>query len=305
MKNTTEAANLLASSFGPEDTVITTEAEHHSNLLPWIKSGAKVKFIPILGDGSLDYGWLEKNIAGAKIVAVSGQSNVIGVRNDIERIAETAHGAGALAFVDAAQLVVHHGLDARASGVDFAAFSGHKIYGPTGIGVLYGKRKLLEAMDPWQVGGDTIETASLAGAKYLPPPMRFEAGTQPLIEAHGLALAMDFMDELGMDDIERESAELTAYARGLLSEIKGMRMISHPHSNGIISFAVDGASPFDIGAMLGAKNICVRAGLHCAEPLHRRLGIDGSVRMSLGVYNDKPDIDAFIKGLREALHALA
>jgi cysteine desulfurase/selenocysteine lyase len=160
-------------------------------------------------------------------------------------------------------------------------------------------------MEPWQVGGDTVETASLEGAKYLPPPMRFEAGTQPLIEARGLALALDFIDGLGMDRIERESAELSAYAHGVLSETKGIRIISPKESNGIISFVADGISPFDIGAILGSKNICVRAGFHCAEPLHKRLGIPGSARISLGAYNDKSDIDAFAKGLREAMHVLA
>ncbi|MDR3126656.1 MAG: cysteine desulfurase [Rickettsiales bacterium] len=304
-KNATEAINLAASQLRPGDTVITTEAEHHSNMLPWMKSGAKVKFMPIFGNGEPDYGWLEKNIAGARIVAMSGQSNVLGLRNDIGRAAAIAHSAGAKILVDAAQMIVHHGLDVCASDIDFAAFSGHKIYGPTGIGVLYGRRALLESMEPWQVGGDTIETASLEGAKYLAPPMRFEAGTQPLAEAHGLALAMDFMNEFGINRIERASAELSGYARALLSEIKGIRIISHPESNGIITFAADGISPFDIGAMLGAKNICARAGLHCAEPLHKRLGIEGSVRISIGLYNDKPDIDAFAKGLREVLHALA
>lgn len=310
-RGTTEGINLFVSSFSSllneGDEIILSEAEHHSNLVPWqqiaLKKKLVLKFIPVLSDGSLDYKWLEENISDkVKLVSVSGQSNVIGLRNDIERVVNIAHRVGAKVFVDAAQLVCHYKVDVSALDIDFMAFSGHKIYGPTGIGVLYGKAKFLRELPPYQFGGDMVDRVSYDSATFKDISEKFEAGTPPIAEAVGLGTAIDFVNEFGMDKIERDSLELTSYAISQLLKIDGVKLLSSRDANGVISFVVDGISSFDIGSYLAMKNVCVRVGKHCAEPLHLKFGVESSVRVSLGIYNDKSDIDTFISDLQKAIN---
>ncbi|MBD5398018.1 SufS family cysteine desulfurase [bacterium] len=310
-RGTTEGINLFVSSFSSllneGDEIILSEAEHHSNLVPWqqiaLKKKLVLKFIPVLSDGSLDYKWLEENISDkVKLVSVSGQSNVIGLRNDIERVVNIAHSVGAKVFVDAAQLVCHYKVDVSELDVDFMAFSGHKIYGPTGIGVLYGKAKFLRELPPYQFGGDMVDRVSYDSATFKDISEKFEAGTPPIAEAVGLGTAIDFVNEFGMDKIERDSLELTSYAISQLLKIDGVKLLSSRDANGVISFVVDGISSFDIGSYLAMKNVCVRVGKHCAEPLHLKFGVESSVRVSLGIYNDKSDIDTFISDLQKAIN---
>ena len=309
-KGTTEAINLLAYSFSKilkkGDVVFLTELEHHANLIPWQEvakyNGIVLKFIPILDNGELDYDWFENNISSeVKLVCMSGQSNVIGLKNDIERVVRVAHNFGAKVIIDGAQLISHFKIDVESLNVDFLAFSGHKIYGPTGIGVLYGKKELLDMLPPYQVGGDMVEKVSFDKTIFKKTPEKFEAGTPPIVEAIGLGYAIDFLNEFSMDFIEKEAFELTKYAIEKIADVKNVRLISHKNSNAVISFVVDGVSSFDIASFLAMKNICVRVGKHCAEPLHNKLGIDSSIRLSLGIYNDKRDIDIFVNELEHTI----
>ncbi|MCR5506690.1 MAG: SufS family cysteine desulfurase [bacterium] len=312
-KGTTDAINLLASSYSKllkkNDEIIVSEIEHHSNLLPWKNLEdvvcAKVKYLPVLDDCELDYDWLEKNISpNVKLVCVSGQSNVLGVKNDIQRIIKIAHSVGAKVLVDGAQLTVHSKLDVSLLDVDFYAFSGHKIYGPTGVGILYGKKELLDVMPPYQLGGDMVESVSLDKVIFKQAPSKFEAGTPPITEVVGLGSAIDFLENIGMEKIEDYSLKLTQYLQSELLKISGVRILSSKKSNAIVSFVVDGVSSFDIGVMLGQKGVCVRVGKHCAEPLHNRFGVDSSIRASVGIYNDENDIDKFIDALKNVLSLL-
>ncbi len=309
-KGTTESINLVASSFSSflnkDDEIIISEIEHHSNMLPWRNlekiKGVKIKYLPIVEDGNFDYEWLRLNVSEkTKIVCVSGQSNVIGIKNDINKIVNIAHNVGAKVLVDGAQLTVHSKVDVKNLGVDFYVFSAHKIYGPTGIGILYGKKEILDEMPPYQFGGDMVDVVSLDNIVYKEVPFKFEAGTPPIVEVIGLGQAIDFLNEFGMDFIEKKGKELTEYAFEKLSMIDGIRIISSKNSNSIISFIVNGVSSFDIGMMLGQSNICVRVGKHCAEPLHNHFGIENSIRVSIGIYNDKCDIDKFIMKLKQIL----
>lgn len=309
-KGTTDGINLLASSFSSllndGDEIILSEVEHHSNLVPWqqvaLKKNVVLKFIPVLSDGSLDYEWLRKNISDkVKLVSVSGQSNVIGLRNDIEKIVSISHSVGAKVLIDAAQLICHYRVNVSELDVDFMVFSGHKIYAPTGIGVLYGKAQFLRELPPYQFGGDMVDRVSYDKSTFKDIPEKFEAGTPPIAEAIGLGFAIDFINEFGMDKIERESLELTSYAVSQLLQIDGVKLLSSSDANGVITFVVDGISSFDIGSYLAMKNVCVRVGKHCSEPLHLKFGVESSVRVSLGIYNDKNDIDNFILELKKAI----
>ena len=312
-KGTTDSINLLASSIGrllnKYDEIIVSEVEHHSNLLPWKNLeeviGVKVKYLPILDNKELDYDWLYKNISGkTKLVCVTGQSNVLGVKTDIKKIVEIAHNVGAKVLIDGAQLTVHSKVDVADFDIDFYAFSGHKIYGPTGIGILYGKKDLLNKLPPYQFGGDMVESVSLDKVIFKSVPSKFEAGTPPIAEVVGLGSAIDFLQNIGMEKIEEKSLNLTRYLQSELLKIEGVKLLSHNNSNSIVSFVIDEISPFDIGLLLGQKGVCVRVGKHCAEPLHQRFGVDSSIRVSLGLYNDESDIDKFIDALKKILSML-
>ena len=309
-KGSTEAFNLLASSYRSllidGDEIIVSEAEHHSNFLPWkdleLQKNIKIKYLPILEDGSFDYDWFEKNISDkVKLVCVTAQSNVIGLKNNIGKIVKISHNYGAKVCVDGAQLTAHDKVNVSVLDIDFYVFSSHKIYGPTGLGILYGKKSLLDLLPPYQFGGDMVESVSLDKVVFKEPPSKFEAGTPPVVEVVGLGAAIDFIESIGMDKISKYLAGLTTYLIAKLSEISGVKFISSMDSNSIVSFVIDSVSSFDIGFLLGKNNICVRVGKHCAEPLHTRFGIDSSIRVSLGIYNDKEDIDKFIETLKKVL----
>jgi len=295
---TTDAINLVANSFGTDDKVIVGDAEHHSNLLPWQK--CKLEIMP-----DFDLKWLESNIGGAKLLAITGQSNVLGARAPIEEMTEIAHKAGAKILVDAAQMAAHFAIDFKDLGADFMALSSHKLYGPTGLGVLIGRYDALVELKPYRLGGDMVESADYRSFAPRKPPEKFEAGTQPIIETQGFKAALDFMSELGMKNIEAHARDLTCLAYEKLGAIKNLRIISSPDSVGIVAFVVEGISNYDIGSLLGAKGVCVRVGHHCAEPLHKKLGYAGSIRASFGVYNDSADIDRLHAALVESIKVLA
>ena len=308
---TTDGLNLLASCFSKilkfGDEIFLTEAEHHSNLLPWInlKDFFCIKYIPVKEDGSLDYDFLEKNISKkTKIVAMTGMSNVIGFETDIKKITDIAHKYNAIVIVDGAQLLAHKKIDVINDDVDFLCFSAHKIYGPTGIGVLYGKQDLLEMLPPYKFGGDMVKTVGFDKIVLQDIPTKFEAGTPPIAEVIGLNEAINFLNSQQVQIRLKELKQLTVYAINKLKEIGNVKFLSHKDSNSVISFVVDAISSFDIGMMLGAKNICVRVGYHCAEPLHKKMGFDNSIRVSLAVYNDEKDIDIFVKNLKEIINIL-
>jgi cysteine desulfurase / selenocysteine lyase len=309
-KNATEAINLVAyaltSSIKPGDEILITEMEHHANLVPWqqlaLRTGATLRWFTVLPDGRLDVD--PSLITGrTKIVAVSGQSNVTGVISPVAEIARLAHEAGALVFADGAQLVPHHPVDVKALGVDFLAFSGHKMLGPLGLGVLYGKRDRLEALPPFLAGGDMIEVVRMEGSTFQPPPARFEPGVPPAPQAAGLAAAVDYLTGLGMDNVAAHEESLTAHALDVLREIKGVRVLGPDTTKdrgGAVAFEVEGVHPHDVGQVLDDLGIAVRTGHHCAQPLHRALGVQSSTRATFYIYNTHAEIDALADAVRHA-----
>jgi cysteine desulfurase/selenocysteine lyase len=309
-RGTTEAINLVASSWGETfvkagDEIIVTEMEHHANLLPWMrlaeKQGAHLKVWRITDDGRLNLDDLDRLLTErTRLVAVSHISNVLGTVNPVAAICQRAHAAGALCLVDAAQSVAHMPLDVQAIDCDFLAFSGHKAYGPTGIGVLYAKRALLEAMPPYHVGGGMVQIVRWERLVWAEPPAKFEAGTPPIAEAIGLHAALDFIDAIGRDAIERYERELTAYTLERLQEVPDLRLYGPiPDRAGIFAFSLGEIHPHDIATVLDTHDIAIRAGLHCAHPLGERLG-GSTARASLAIYNDTQHIDALIDALHEA-----
>jgi cysteine desulfurase/selenocysteine lyase len=309
-RGTTEAINLVASSWGETfvkagDEIIVTEMEHHANLLPWMrlaeKQGAQLKVWRITDDGRLNLDDLDRLLTErTRLVAVSHISNVLGTVNPVAAICQRAHAAGALCLVDAAQSVAHMPLDVQAIDCDFLAFSGHKAYGPTGIGVLYAKRALLEATPPYHVGGGMVQIVRWDRLVWAEPPAKFEAGTPPIAEAIGLHAALDFIDAIGRDAIERYEHELTEYALARLQEVPDLRLHGPiPDRAGIFAFSLGEIHPHDIATVLDTHDIAIRAGLHCAHPLGERLG-GATARASLAIYNDTQHIDALIDALHEA-----
>ncbi len=306
-RGTTEAINLVASAWGEAfvqagDEIIVTEMEHHANLLPWMrlteKKGATLKVWRITDDGRLNLDDLRSLLTErTRLVAVSHISNVLGVVNPVAEICQMAHAAGALCLVDAAQSVAHMPVDVQAIDCDFLMFSGHKAYGPTGIGALYAKCEHLEAMPPYQVGGGMVQTVRWDRVRWAEPPMKFEAGTPPIAEAIGLHAALDFIDGLGRDAIETYEHELTQYALHRLQEVPGLRLYGPvPDRTGIFAFTLEDIHPHDIATILDTRDIAVRSGMHCAHPLSERLG-GSTARASLAVYNDTDHIDALIDAL--------
>ncbi len=311
VRNTTEALNLVMYAWGLHnlqagDRIVITEMEHHSNMVPWQQlarwKDAELVYAPVTDEGELDLDAMAALIQGGRtrLVAFTAMSNVLGTITPVREIVDLAHAAGALAVVDGAQSVPHLPTDVRALGMDFLAFSGHKLGAP-GIGALYGRRELLETMSPFLFGGDMILSVTKAGATWNDLPYKFEAGTPAIAEAIGLGAALDYLRALGMDAIHAHEAELVRYAMARLSEVPGLRILGPgpERRGGVVAFALTGAHPHDIADILGSMGICIRAGLHCAEPLHRRFGLPATARASFYIYNTPADIDALIAGLHE------
>lgn len=311
-RGTTESINLVAQTWGRAnlkqgDVVIATEMEHHANIVPWqilaAEKGFTICYVPIFDDGTLDletYAALLKD-GNVKLVTVTHCSNVLGTVNPVEQMAQMAHDAGALILVDGAQSVPHLAVDVQALNVDFFAFSGHKMCGPTGIGVLYGKRQLLDAMPPWMGGGDMIATVSLEGSTWNELPYKFEAGTPSIAEGIGLGYAIDYLTELGMANIHAYEQILTAYLLERLAEVPGVTVYGSAAQRGAVAaFTLDGIHAHDLAQVLDAQGIAVRAGHHCAMPLHKRLGITASARASFYLYNSVEEVDRLIEALYQA-----
>ncbi|GAB3664776.1 cysteine desulfurase [Actinocorallia lasiicapitis] len=322
-KNATEGINLVAyalsnaTTFGPSaerfkvgpgDEIIVTEMEHHANLVPWQelcrRTGATLRWFGLTDDGRLDLSNIDELITErTKLVALTQQSNVLGTVNPVKEIAEKAHAVGALVLVDGAQSVPHLPVDVTELGADFLVFSGHKMLGPLGIGVLWGRRELLESMPPFITGGSMIEIVQLEQSTYAAPPQRFEAGVPMTAQAVGLAAACDYLTELGMDRVVEHEHLLAVYALEQLGQIPGVRIIGPADSaarGATVSFVVDGIHPHDVGQVLDDLGIAVRVGHHCAWPLCRRYGIPATTRASFYVYNTLSDVDVLAEGVRKA-----
>jgi len=312
---TTASINLVAQSWGrkflrPGDEILLTELEHHSNIVPWQlirdATGAVIRPVPITEAGELDLAAFARLLSPrTKLVAVTQVSNVLGTLNPIRRLADLAHASGALILVDGAQSVPHLRIDVQELGADFFAFSGHKLYGPTGIGVLYGRRELLDAMPPWQGGGGMVGRVRFEETTYAPLPNRFEAGTPPIAEAIGLAAAMDYLDAIPAVALAVHERAVVRYAEQCLAGLPGVTVLGRPAERfGAVSFTVEGAHPHDVGTILDHGGIAVRAGHHCAQPLMRRLGVPATVRASFGVYNTTAEVDALVAGLARVREVL-
>ncbi|SDG47510.1 aminotransferase class V-fold PLP-dependent enzyme [Roseospirillum parvum] len=315
-RGATEAINLVAQTFGRAnltagDEIVITALEHHSNIVPWQmlrdEKGLVLKVVPVGDDGSVSL----EDVAAAlsertRLVAVAHVSNVLGTVLPVKEIAEMAHKIGATVLLDGCQGVVHLPVDVAELGCDFYVFSGHKLYGPTGIGVLWGRHELLAAMPPWQGGGDMIASVTFEKSTWAEPPARFEAGTPAIVQAIGLAAAMEWLDDLDRAAVHAHESALMAHAMQTLGALDGITLFgTTPGKAAVIAFAVDGAHPHDVAALLDRQGICVRAGHHCAEPLMGRFGVPGMVRASLGLYNHRQDIDALAAGLTKARQMLA
>jgi cysteine desulfurase/selenocysteine lyase len=321
-KNVSEAINLVAYSMGnasaaraggrfalgPGDEIVITEMEHHSNIVPWQllceRTGATLRWFRVTPEGRLDTSDIDGLITErTKLVALAHQSNVLGTINPVRAIADRAHAAGALVLVDAAQSVPHMPVDVAGLGADFLGFTGHKMCGPTGIGVLWGRRELLEEMPPFLGGGEMIETVWMERSTFAPPPHKFEAGTMPIAEAAALAAAVGYLGEVGLPALREYEHGLVSRALEALGEIGGLRILgpAEPVDRGAaISFTVEGVHPHDMSQVLDSRGIAVRAGHHCAWPLHRAMGVQASTRASFYLYNTDEEVDALTAGIREA-----
>lgn len=307
-RGTTESINLLASSFSQAflkegDEVVVSGMEHHSNIVPWQiqaeRVGFRLKVIPVLDNGELDMDAFRALLNDrTRLVSITHVSNVSGTVNDVSEIISAAHSHGIPVAIDGAQSVPHIKVDVKELGADFYAFSGHKIYGPTGIGVLYGKRELLDRMPPYQGGGEMIKRVTFDKTTYNELPYKFEAGTPDYVGSIALARALDYVQSIGLDNIAAYESELCSYALERLQAIPGMRIIgSAPNRSAVVSFLVGDIHPSDMGTLLDRLGIAVRTGHHCAEPLMERLGIPGTVRASFSFYNTKAEIDALAAGV--------
>jgi cysteine desulfurase / selenocysteine lyase len=304
-RGATESINLVAQSWGPAfvrpgDEIIVSDLEHHSNFVPWQmlceRMGARLVVAPTDSTGGLDLAQFEALLsARTKMVAVTHVSNVTGAILPVERIVQLAHEKGALVLVDGCQAIPRMPVDVRAIGCDFYVFSGHKVYGPSGIGVLWGRYELLAAMPPWQTGGGMITLVTREHTEFQEPPHRFEAGTPDISGAVGLKLALDFVESLGRERIREHEEALTGCAIDRLSRIPGLKLLNGGQRRlSVLSFNLDGVHPHDVGTVLDQYGVAVRVGHHCAQPLMDKLGIAGTVRASFGVYNDRDDIDALV-----------
>jgi cysteine desulfurase/selenocysteine lyase len=313
-KNATEAINLVAyawgrQNLGPGDEVLVTEMEHHSNIVPWQMAcqdtGARIRWWPVQDDGTLSLDDLDTALAGGnvRLVAVAHVSNVLGTLNPVAEIAERARAAGALTMIDGSQAVPQMPVDIGAIGSDFYAWTGHKALGPTGIGILHGRRELLESMRPFIGGGHMISLVGDQESTWNELPWKFEAGTSPIAEAAGLHAAIDYLAAIGMDAVRAHERELTGYALQRLPEIPGLTLFGPTDLDkrgGAVSFAIDGIHPHDIAELCGRQGVCIRAGHHCAQPLMRHLGVPATARASFHVYNRPEDVDRLVDALSEA-----
>lgn len=310
-RGTTEAINLVAYSWGVRnlkagDEILLSGMEHHSNIVPWQlvaeQTGAVIRVIPVTDVGELDMKAFDELLTGrTRFVGVCHVSNALGTVNPVEEIVRKAHSVGAVVLVDGAQAVAHQVVDVQALGCDFYAFSGHKIYGPTGIGALYGRFELLNAMPPWHGGGDMIHTVSFERSTYAETPQKFEAGTPNIAGSIALAEAIAYVQEVGLENIAAHEADLVAYATSRLAEVPGLRFIGQARQRaGIVSFVVEGIHPHDLGTILDMEGVAIRAGHHCAMPLMTRFGLPGTARASFALYNTREDVDALLAGLHKA-----
>lgn len=310
-RSSTEAINLVAASYGgmvleEGDEVILSILEHHSNIVPWNfhreKKGVVIKWAPVHDDGSFDLDAFEKLFTPrTKIVAITQMSNVTGTIVPIKDVTRIAHAHGAVVVVDGSQGAVHLPVDVQDLDADFYVLTGHKVYGPTGIGVLYGKKHLLEAMPPWQGGGEMIETVTTEGVTYNAPPHRFEAGTPPIVQAIGLGAALRYMDKLGREAILAHETDLRDYAMQRLSEMNSVRIYGTTKEKGaIVAFSMAGAHAHDVATIIDRSGVAVRAGTHCAMPLLNRFGVTSTCRASFALYNTRAEVDALVAALRKA-----
>ncbi|MGL4648346.1 MAG: aminotransferase class V-fold PLP-dependent enzyme, partial [Caldilineaceae bacterium] len=311
-RGTTEAINLVAHTWGRAnlkagDEVLLTETEHHSNIVPWqilqAQLGFTIRYVPVLPNGLLDMEAFDALLSErTKLVGFIHVSNVLGTINPAAEIVRKAHAVGALALVDGAQSVPHMPVDVQALDADFLVFSGHKMVGPTGVGVLYGRRSLLEAMPPWQGGGDMIREVTLAGSQWNTVPYKFEAGTPAIAEVIGLGAAVDYLTSVGMEWVDAHDRALVRYLYERLSEVEGVHILGPgaDQRSGLVAFTFNEVHPHDLSAILDRNGVAIRAGHHCAQPLHDKLGIVASARASVYLYNTPADVDVLVDGLEQA-----
>lgn len=323
-KNATESLNVVSYGFanasaglggpeaerfrvGPGDSIVVTEMEHHANLVPWqqlaLRTGAELRWLPLTDEGHLDLTDLAAVVdASTRVLAFTHVSNVLGTVNDVPRLVARAREVGAFTVLDACQSAAHLPLDLHDLGVDFAAFSGHKMLGPTGVGVLYGRKELLDALPPVLTGGSMITTVTMEESGFLPAPQRFEAGTQPVAQIVGLGAAVGYLSEIGMDVIAAHERAIGAALLDGAASVPGVRILGPQDPSariGAVSFDVEGVHAHDVGQFLDAQGVAARVGHHCAQPLHRRYGITASTRASAAVYTDREDVDQFVAALRD------
>ncbi|UMM08605.1 cysteine desulfurase [Gluconobacter frateurii] len=310
-RNSTEAINLVAHSLGsllkPGQAVLISELEHHANIVPWLmlkdRAGIELRVAPMAENGDLDLEAYEALLEDGNValVSITHMSNVLGTVTPAKKLAEIAHAYGARILFDGSQSVVHRKIDVQDIGADFFTFTGHKLYGPTGIGVLWGKKELLDVMPPFLGGGEMIQNVSFERATWATVPHKFEAGTPAILETIGLKAAIEFVEDIGYDAISTHESELTAYAEQRLGEVQGLTVLGSPDvRGGVLSFTLDGAHPHDLATLLDQLGIAIRAGQHCAEPLIRRLGLHATARASFGIYTTQDEIDVLITGLERA-----
>ncbi len=314
-RGATEAINLVAQSWGvanlrPGDRILLSVLEHHSNIVPWQligdRTGIVIDVCPLTADGHIDLDTAERMLTPAhKLVAFAHVSNVLGSVLDVPRAVALAHAVGAKVLIDGCQAVARLPVDVAALGCDFYAFSAHKLYGPTGIGALWARAELLDAMPPWQGGGSMIDKVTFARTTWAPPPQRFEAGTPAIAEAIGFAAAARYVQDQGLAAIHAHETALVAKARAALGRINAVRLYGPEDSAGIVSFTLEGVHPHDLGTILDEENVAIRAGHHCAQPLMAELGVPATARASFGLYNDETDIAALVRGIERTLRIFA
>lgn len=309
-KGATDAINMVAAGIGqslkPRDEILVSIAEHHANFVPWqqicLKTGATFKVFNVLQDGQIDLQDFKSKLSlNTKMVAVAQLSNVLGVVNPVHEMAQMAHNVGAQILVDGAQSIAHMPVNVEELGVDFFVFSSHKLYGPTGIGVLYGKRTALENLPPYQFGGDMVKEVTVQKTTFAELPARLEAGTTPFVEAAGMGVAIDYILSIGIDKIAAYEQMLTDALMSELKNISTVELLGTAKKSGIISFNIKGIHPNDLAFVLAKQNICVRVGHHCAMPIHECFGKTASVRVSFGIYNTLKDVELFLSALKKAL----